>query len=46
MIETIRAEMAQAGRWFADRYGFVYPYELEEVVQHTWNEYKSSITSR
>jgi len=45
-IDAIRAEMAYTGRCLADRHGFAYPYELEEVVQRTWNENKESLTKR
>jgi hypothetical protein len=46
VIDAIRTEMAFAGRWLAERHGFAYPYELEEVVRRTWNEHKESITKR
>jgi hypothetical protein len=46
VIDAIRAEMARAGRWLADRYGFAYPHELEEVVQRVWSEHKESLTRR
>lgn len=46
VIEAVRAEMAQVGRWLADRHGFAYPYELEEVVRRTWSEHKAAITRR
>ena len=44
--QAIRAEMAAAGRLLADRHGFDYPYELEEVVLRTWSEHKGAITKR
>jgi hypothetical protein len=46
VIAAIRAEMARAGRLLADRYGFAYPYELEEVVVQTWREHEETITKR
>lgn len=46
VIETIRAEMAHAGQLLAERHGFAYPYELEEVVLRTWAEHKDAITKR
>ncbi len=46
VIDAIRAEMAQVGRWLADRYEFAYPYELEDVVRRIWNENKESLTRR
>ena len=46
VIEAIRAEMAQAGRLLAERHGFAYPYELQEVVLRTWDEHKQAITKR
>ena len=46
VIDAIRAEMARVGRWLADRHGFAYPYELEDVVGRTWNENKESLTKR
>jgi hypothetical protein len=46
VIEAIRAEMASAGRWLADRYGFAYPHELEAVVQRVWSERKESFIRR
>jgi hypothetical protein len=46
VIDAIRAEMASVGRWLADRHGFAYPFELEEVVQRIWNEHKESLTKR
>ena len=46
VIESIRAQMAYVGRGLADKYGFAYPDELEEVAQRTWNEHKAAITSR
>lgn len=45
-IEAIRAEMAVVGRGLAERYGFAYPYELEEVVLRVWKERKESLTTR
>jgi hypothetical protein len=46
VIDAIRAEMASVGRWLANRYDFVYPNELEDVVQRVWNEHKESLTRR
>ncbi|HMN30313.1 MAG TPA: hypothetical protein PKE45_19320 [Caldilineaceae bacterium] len=46
VIDAIRTEMAGVGRWLADRHGFAYPNELEEVVQRVWNEHKKSLTRR
>jgi hypothetical protein len=46
VIEAIRAEMASAGRWLAERYAFAYPHALEEVVRRSWNEHKESIIRR
>ena len=46
VIDAIRTEMASVGRWLADRYGFAYPYELEEVVQRVWMEQKESLIRR
>jgi hypothetical protein len=46
VIDAIRAEMAAVGRWLADRHGFVYPRELEDVVRQTWDEHKASLTHR
>jgi hypothetical protein len=46
VIDAIRAEMARVGRCLADRHGFAYPYELEEVVKRIWNENKASLTKR
>jgi hypothetical protein len=46
VIDAIRAEMSRVGRWLADRYGFAYPYELEDVVQRVWNEHKESLIRR
>ncbi len=46
VINDIRAEMARVGRWLADRYGFAYPHELEEVVRRIWNKHKESLTRR
>lgn len=43
VIDAIRAEMAGVGRWLADRHGFAYPHELEEVVRRTWAERKESL---
>ena len=45
-IDAIRAEMASAGRCLADRHGFAYPYELEEVVRRIWNENREVMTKR
>jgi hypothetical protein len=46
VIDAIRAEMARVGRWLADRHGFAYPDELEEVVRRVWNENKDSLIKR
>ena len=46
VIEAIRAKMAHVGRWLAEKYDFAYPHELEDVVQHVWNEHKESIIRR
>ena len=46
VIDGIRAEMATVGRRLADRRAFAYPYELEEVVQRTWQEHKAALTRR
>jgi hypothetical protein len=46
VIDAIRTEMAWVGRWLADRHGFAYPDELEEVVQRMWSEHKESLTKR
>jgi hypothetical protein len=46
VIDAIRAEMAHAGRWLADRHNFAYPHELEDVVRQTWHMHKESITRR
>jgi hypothetical protein len=46
VIDAIRAEMAHAGRWLADRHEFAYPNELEDVVRRMWNEHKESLTRR
>lgn len=46
VIDAIRAEMASVGRWLADRHGFAYPHELEDVVRRVWNEHKEFITRR
>lgn len=45
-IDAIRAEMARAGRWLADQYGFAYPDELEAVVQRVWHDRKDALTTR
>ncbi len=45
-IDAIRAEMATVGRCLADRHGFAYPYELEEVVMRVWNENKEHLARR
>jgi hypothetical protein len=46
VIEAIRAEMARAGRWLADKHEFAYPHELEDVVRRVWDERKESLTRR
>lgn len=46
VIDAIRAEMASVGRWLADKHGFAYPHELEDVVQRVWSEHKEFITKR
>src|SRR5262249_31226256 len=46
VIDAIRAEMAGAGRWLADRHEFAYPHELEDVVRRVWNEHKEALTRR
>ncbi len=46
VINAIRAEMARVGRWLADKHGFAYPHELEEVVRQIWNKHKESLTRR
>lgn len=46
VIEAVRAEMSSIGRWLADKHGFAYPHDLEDVVQRTWNEHKESLTRR
>lgn len=45
-IETIRVEMARVGRVLADRHGFAYPLDLEEVVLRTWEQHKAAILLR
>ncbi len=45
-VEAIRAEMAAAGRVLAAGHRFDYPYDLEEVVQRTWQAHKATITKR
>ena len=46
VIDAIRAEMAEVGRWLAERYGFDYPHALEEVVRQAWDEHRASLTKR
>jgi hypothetical protein len=46
VIEAIRAEMARVGRWLADRHGFAYPHELEDVVRRIWKGHRESLTRR
>ena len=46
VIDAIRAEMADVGRWLADRHAFAYPHELEDVVRRVWNKHKNSLTRR
>ncbi|MEM9777104.1 MAG: hypothetical protein AAF902_21170, partial [Chloroflexota bacterium] len=45
-IEAIRSEMAQIGRTLAERHGFDYPIELEEVVHNIWAKNKDEIVKR
>ena len=45
-IQAIRSEMARIGRELSKQYVFDYPYELEDVVQKTWNEHKEAIVKR
>ena len=45
-IEAIRAEMSQIGRMLANRHGFDYPDELEEVVHKMWADKKDEIIKR
>ncbi len=45
-IDAIRAEMADVGRYLADKYKFAYPYELEEVVRRIWDENKEALARR
>jgi len=45
-IEIIRTEMAQVGRWLADKHEFAYPHELENIVEKVWNEHKIALTKR
>lgn len=42
-IEQIRAEMAEVGRWLAEKYKFEYPQALEEVVTRTWEAEKPTL---
>ena len=46
VIDAIRAEMAYVGRCLADRHGFAYPHELEDVVRRIWDENKESLIKR
>jgi hypothetical protein len=46
VIEAIRAEMALAGRWLAERHEFAYPHQLEAVVSQVWDAHKASLTRR
>ena len=46
VIDAIQEEMASVGRWLADRHGFAYPDELEDVVRRIWNENKESLSKR
>jgi hypothetical protein len=46
VIDAIRAEMAHVGRWLAEKHGFDYPLELEDVVRRVWSEHKESLTRR
>jgi predicted nucleotidyltransferase len=41
-IERHRAIAAQVGRALAERYGFAYPTELEEMVIGAWEEFKAA----
>lgn len=45
-VEGIRAEMAQVGRWLADRHSFSYPQDIEAVVQQAWTANRASIIER
>lgn len=45
-IEAIRAEMARAGAWLAERHGFDYPRELEDIVRRVWQQHKQAVTRR
>lgn len=45
-IDGIRAEMIRTGRLLAERHGFAYPADLEEVVMRLWNENKASLSKR
>ncbi|MEO7912943.1 MAG: hypothetical protein ABIV47_25120 [Roseiflexaceae bacterium] len=45
-VDAIRAEMASVGRWLADRYGFAYPHELEDLVNRIWDASKESLAKR
>ena len=46
IIDAIRAEMAAVGHWLAERHGFVYPHELEAVVNRTWQAHKEFLVKR
>ncbi len=46
VIDAIQEEMVCVGRCLADRHGFAYPYELEDVVRRIWNENKESLAKR
>jgi hypothetical protein len=46
VIDAIRTQMAFVGRLLAEKHGFAYPYELEEVVLRTWNAHKASLIAR
>lgn len=45
-IEAIRAEMAEVGRWLAEKYAFAYPHEIEDVAQRVWHEQKAAFMKR
>ena len=45
-IEAIRNEMAEVGRYLADKHDFSYPQQLEEVARAFWSEHKSSAMRR
>lgn len=45
-IEAIRTEMTRVGQRLAERYGFAYPQDLEDVVRRVWLERKESLIRR